>query len=185
MGQSTNFDATPQATLTKYHDSDRLTRSLNVGERSRQNIADETFESFIDDSVPYLDPDIAAAYNHVTGTPPLHGSEYTPSKESEQFKIAMQSHYKQTDPGKNQDAGHQRESSQDIDSKLAKHQAMVAQAHAAQRSKVSSANSDKTKTSSSHPNGNTEGQSQLYIPRPPSNTAPTRKSATQAHRLAR
>ena len=60
----------------------------------------------------------------------------------------------------------------------AKHQAMVAQAHAAQKSRHSA--------QSSYGDGDSQGEAdaQMYIPKPPPSSSGVRKP-TSAHRMAR
>ena len=157
--------------------------------KERKKNADETFESFIEDSIPYVDNE--AAYNHVTGA--SSADDYLPSKGSQQYNFVRQ---KKGDEQK----VYQTSVTESTQNKRAKHQAMVAQAHAVQRAIINSSLDkpshgddivpqersqgpiDRTRvslsiTSLSSDNG------QVHIPRPPNGSS--KKSTTQAHRAAR
>ena len=117
-------------------------QSHNDYARSGMNsrTANETFESFVDDAV--YDSELVAAYNQVTGVMPRN-PHYTPTRTSSQYALVE----------------HQRQMLEDSRSLLeqsrAKHQALVAQAHAAHRA---------------------------YIPKPPPGPSVSRKSVN-VHRV--
>ena len=81
--------------------------------------ANATFNSFIEDVGPIWPNDVAMAYSQVTGVVPQN--YHTPSQSSKQYQILQQQALKQ-------------QSKVLLEQSKAKHQAMIAQAHAVQKS---------------------------------------------------
>lgn len=128
-------------------------RQTNVNLQS----ANATFNSFIDDSGGHnWQDDLAMAYSQVTGVTPQN--YHTPSQSSKQYQIMQQ-----------QQALKQ-QSKVLLEQSKAKHQAMIAQAHAVQKSLH-------------YPDSET-GLSQMYAPKPPVRPG-TRKTASAHHRVTK
>ena len=134
----------------------RKSRSSSASRSTRT--ANDTFDSFVQDTYGYGN-ELVTAYNTVTGVNPLNNS-YTPSPGSSQYQYAQQQqHMKQ-----------QRMIEQSkalLEQSRIKHQQMIAQAHAATKSRKEPASG-----------------SQVYSPKPPPKP-PSDKKSTSAHRLAR
>ena len=123
--------------------------------------ANSTFNSFIEDSKggPWQN-DLALAYNQVTGV--LPSNYHTATQSSKQFQLLQQQALKE-------------QSKALLEQSKAKHQAMVAQAHAVQKS-IQQQNQP---TSSE-----VESAVQKYAPKPPVQPSHTRK-VTGSHRVQR
>lgn len=121
--------------------------------------ANATFNSFIEDTGPNWQNELALAYNQVTGVTPQN--YHTPSHCSKQYQILQQ-----------QQALKQ-QSKVLLEQSKAKHQAMIAQAHAVQKSmlKLDRADSEATMV-------------QMYAPKPPIKPG-TRKAVSAHHRVQR
>ncbi|XP_067680979.1 tubulin polyglutamylase TTLL5-like isoform X1 [Haliotis asinina] len=137
-----------------------------TGKHRQTNInmdnANATFNSFIDDPGAQWQSDLMTAYSQVTGVKPQNYQN--PSSNSRQYHLAQQQSVKQ-----------QRLMEQSkalLEQSKAKHQAMVAQAHAAQRT-----------LNYAQPTEVKPGK-QTFTPKPPIQPAGGRKM-TPAHRLAR
>ena len=156
--------------LDRYESNEHLhheSQHNNVNSRSVNNsrppsgirTADDTFNSFIEDSV-INENEAASAYNAVTGVRPL-SSQYRPSRGSQQYQLAAQQSRVQE---QEEVSSAMREQSR------AKHQAMIAQAHAAHQSQR---------------NGQQEkDQEPVHVPKPPTKPHVVKKPASN-HRLAR
>ncbi|XP_069117326.1 tubulin polyglutamylase TTLL5-like [Argopecten irradians] len=153
-------------------------RIQSAGVVGRNRNANATFNSFIEDTDGTHQGDLAMAYNQVTGVLPSNYS--SASQSSKQFQLVQQ---------------HQalkQQSKAMLEQSKAKHQAMVAQAYAMQKSlqgqttKVTDLESgvQKAKTQYRHM-GPVEVESaiQKYAPKPPTQPSHTRKAGM--HRVQR
>jgi len=123
--------------------------------------ASETFNNFVSDV--YANGCLEKAYSRVTGVNPMSGSNYHPTPGSTQFHIVqsqMALHNGLHDP----DIAEQSHAL--LERSKQKHQAMIAQAHAA------------------HQAGGSTSHSSILPPRPPAKPA-MEKRPTSQHRLAR
>ncbi|KAL4237970.1 Tubulin polyglutamylase ttll5 [Mactra antiquata] len=135
-------------------------KSLEAHRQKQTNLqsANATFNSFIEDAGPNWHNDLALAYNQVTGVTPQN--YHTPSHSSKQYQILQQHALKQ-------------QSKVLLEQSKAKHQAMIAQAHAVQKSM------HKTDQSDSETN-----LVQMYAPKPPVKPG-ARKALSAHHRMPR
>ncbi|CAH1792719.1 unnamed protein product [Owenia fusiformis] len=143
--------------------------------QTRSDSADETFNSFIEDSTgaepqqsPRWQNELIAAYNHVTGVAP--SESYNPSKTSTQYSMASANHTKQQQMIQ--------QSKNLLQQSKAKHQAMIAQAHMARKSKVHGDHEGDLQ-------GDPESALQKYAPKPPPGRPSGDKKSGSTHRLAR
>lgn len=118
--------------------------------------ANATFNSFIDDHGQQWQNDLAMAYSQVTGVVPQN--YHTPSQSSKQYQILQQ----QTQL--------KQQSKVLLEQSKAKHQAMIAQAHAVQKS-LTRPESENTMV-------------QMYAPKPPIKPG-SRKATSSHHRMPR
>lgn len=137
-------------------------KSLEAYRKKRSNVnlqsANATFNSFIDDTGPNWQNELALAYNQVTGVTPQN--YHTPSQSSKQYQLLQQQAQKQ-------------QSKVLLEQSKAKHQAMIAQAHAVQKSMLK------------HERPESEANMvQMYAPKPPVRPG-TRKAASTHHRMPR
>lgn len=147
---------------------------------SHLQTANATFNSFIEDAQPMWQNDLAYAYNHVTGVAPQNYQGA--SVGSRQFQIAQQQ----------QQMKQQRMLEQSkalLEQSKAKHQAMIAQVHAAQRSSVrqqgSSLQQQDEQRSSLWQQGSIPLKGdQIYAPKPPAHSSAVKKG-TSMHRVTR
>ncbi|XP_060581797.1 tubulin polyglutamylase TTLL5-like isoform X2 [Ruditapes philippinarum] len=152
----------PSGTLPKRSPSAIDMKSFEAHRRKQSNVnlqsANATFNSFIEDTGPNWQNDLALAYNQVTGVTPQN--YHTPTQSSKQFQIMQQQALKQ-------------QSKVLLEQSKAKHQAMIAQAHAVQKSllKLDRPESEATMV-------------QMYAPKPPVRPG-TRKAASAHHRMPR
>ncbi|XP_013422025.1 tubulin polyglutamylase TTLL5 isoform X2 [Lingula anatina] len=145
------------------------TKSAPPNKRTHLQSANDTFNSFAyeEDGFVYNDDgdsDNEAwsnAYNQVTGVSPL-SSGYVPSRGSTQYQLAQQQQQMKQQKMIEQ-------SRTMLEQSKAKHQAMIAQAHAAQHAKMAK---------------EPESAMQQYAPKPPSQP-PSMRKPTSSHRLAR
>ncbi|KAK7103452.1 hypothetical protein V1264_018343 [Littorina saxatilis] len=166
------------------------------GRNSQPNVhlanANATFNSFIDESTPQWQTEIASAYSQVTGVPP--NNYHTASVNSRQFQLALQQARNSTASDTTVEAIQsntqhrqqqqrllEQQSRTMMEASKAKHHAMVAQAHAAQRS---------SQTLGDNFNGHlsivdVEAPVIGFAPKPPIKPAPPRSKPTGAHRLTR
>lgn len=129
----------------------------NVNLRS----ANATFNSFIEDSNGTTwQNDLAHAYNQVTGV--LPSNYHTASQSSKQFQIMQQQ------------AALKQQSKAMLEQSKAKHQAMIAQAHAVQKSVQQQQRLDQE----------LESAIQMYAPKPPTQPPHARKTPS-SHRVQR
>ncbi|KAL8620268.1 hypothetical protein ACOMHN_064558 [Nucella lapillus] len=163
--------------------------------------ANATFNSFIDENTPQWQTDIASAYSQVTGVPP--NNYHTASVNSRQFQLALQQARRSStdvntaEPAHSSSSQHrqqqqrllEQQSRSMMEASKAKHLAMVAQAHAAQRTPSSS-----QCMGESAPQGTmveVEGPglggvtSGAYAPKPPVQPAPAHSKQAGMHRLTR
>ena len=122
--------------------------------------ANATFNSFIEDVGPNWQNEVAKAYSQVTGVLPQN--YHTPSQTSKQFQILQQQALKQ-------------QSKVLLEQSKAKHQAMIAQAHAVQKSIEGRSRSDRPES---------ETGIQMYAPKPPTKSS-HRKTASATNRMPR
>ena len=122
--------------------------------------ANATFNSFIEDVGPNWQNEVAKAYSQVTGVLPQN--YHTPSQTSKQFQILQQQALKQ-------------QSKVLLEQSKAKHQAMIAQAHAVQKSIEGRSRSDRPES---------ETGIQMYAPKPPTKSG-HRKTASATNRMPR
>ncbi|XP_060601736.1 tubulin polyglutamylase TTLL5-like isoform X2 [Ruditapes philippinarum] len=152
----------PSGTLPKRSPSAIDMKSFEAHRRKQSNVnlqsANATFNSFIEDTGPNWQNDLALAYNQVTGVTPQN--YHTPTQSSKQYQIMQQQALKQ-------------QSKVLLEQSKAKHQAMIAQAHAVQKSllKLDRPESEATMV-------------QMYAPKPPVRPG-TRKAASAHHRMPR
>ena len=136
--------------------------SMNGYKQSNLRAAENKFKDFIEDTASFYDME-SAAYNQVTGVNPMNGS-YAPSKGSKQYLLSQQQQYLR----------HQNLMEQSralLEQSKVKHQAMVAQAHAAQKGpEVPVVEYDLAVPA--------------YVPKPPPKPSSGKKPAS-AHRMAR
>lgn len=132
-------------------------KSLEPHRRRQTNVnlqsANATFNSFIEDTGPNWQNELALAYNQVTGVTPQN--YHTPSQSSKQYQILQQQALKQ-------------QSKVLLEQSKAKHQAMIAQAHAVQKTMLKL---DRPESEAS--------MVQMYAPKPP--VRPGNRKATSAH----
>lgn len=124
--------------------------------------ADATFNSFIDDQNTNWQSDLSLAYSQVTGVKPQNYQ--MASSSSKQYQLLQQQMLKQ-------------QSKAMLEQSKAKHQAMVAQAHAVQKSIQQHVHRER-------PASETDIMKQKFAPKPPVKPAGT-KRVTSSHRLAR
>ena len=175
-------------------------QSYKPSSNSHQQNANDTFNSFVEENV--YDSELAAAYQQVTGTLP-HSKEYTPTTASTQYALAQ--HQQQL---KQQRMGEQSRAM--LEHSKAKHQAMVAQAHAAATKhnhhhhhhgqpptisfRTAGQQHHQPTSDNNHSNYQEDGEvvngvsptpnSNLLAPKPPPKPSSDRKPAS-AHRMAR
>ena len=123
--------------------------------------ANATFNSFIEDVGPNWQNEVAKAYSQVTGVLPQN--YHTPTQTSKQYQILQQQALKQ-------------QSKVLLEQSKAKHQAMIAQAHAVQKSLEGHSRNDR-------PESEMAGL-QMYAPKPPSKSG-HRKTASATNRMPR
>ena len=145
-------------------------KSTNGHSRGNSRTANETFNSFVEDCEPYWQNDLSAAYNQVTGVSP--SAAYVPSRASTQYQLLQQ-----------QKAQKQQEMIEQskalLEASKAKHQAMIAQAHAAAAASGHKHHHNNNNTDHhQHP----ETAMSKYAPRPPAE--PPKKPANSG-RMAR
>lgn len=159
--------------------------------------ANATFNSFIDENTPQWQTEIASAYSQVTGVPP--NNYHTASVNSRQFQLAMQARRSSADINETAASGPQPRQQQQqqqqrlleqqsramMEASKAKHHAMVAQAHAAQRN----ASSNSLSSHSTLHLVEVEGPGPItgagFAPKPPSQPVPSRGKTPAVHRLTR
>ena len=134
-------------------------KSIEAHRRKQSNVnlqsANATFNSFIEESNGNnWQNELALAYNQVTGVTPQN--YHTPSQSSKQYQLMQQQH------------ALKQQSKVLLEQSKAKHQAMIAQAHAVQKSL--------------HPTDSETGVGQMYAPKPPMKPG-TRKTASAHHRM--
>lgn len=123
--------------------------------------ANATFNSFIEDSGNNWPNDVAMAYNQVTGVLPQN--YHTPTQTSKQYQILQQQALKQ-------------QSKVLLEQSKAKHQAMIAQAHAVQKSLDSRSRNERPDSEG--------GGIQMYAPKPPTKPG-QRKTVSATNRMPR
>ena len=145
------------------HSQKRVHSAIDIksfeGQRRKQtNVnlqsANATFNSFIEDTGPNWPNELALAYSQVTGVTPQN--YHSPTYSSKQYQILQQQALKQ-------------QSKVLLEQSKAKHQAMIAQAHAVQKSLT---------------RPESETMMQMYAPKPPVNPS-SRKSTSAHHRMAK
>ncbi|XP_053394056.1 tubulin polyglutamylase TTLL5-like isoform X11 [Mercenaria mercenaria] len=152
----------PSGTVPKCVPSAIDMKSFEAHRRKQTNVnlqnANATFNSFIEDTGPNWRNDLALAYNQVTGVTPQN--YHTPSQSSKQYQILQQQALKQ-------------QSKVLLEQSKAKHQAMIAQAHAVQKSMLK-LDRPESEASMVH----------MYAPKPPVRPG-SRKAASAHHRMPR
>lgn len=138
-------------------------KTLEAHRQKQSNLnlqsANATFNSFIEDTGTNWHNELALAYNQVTGVTPQN--YHTPSHSSKQYQIMQQQH------------ALKQQSKVLLEQSKAKHQAMIAQAHAVQKSLL--------QTDQPEPETNLV---QMYAPKPPVKPG-SRKSVSAHHRMSR
>ncbi|XP_076463867.1 tubulin polyglutamylase TTLL5-like [Babylonia areolata] len=179
------------------------------GKQAQTNVhmanANATFNSFIDENTPQWQTEIASAYSQVTGVPP--NNYHTASVNSRQFQLALQqarrtsggegttgeSPTTTTTPQHKQQQQKrllEQQSRAMMEASKAKHHAMVAQAHAAQRTTASSQSLGDNSSSQlsivevENPMAGVTN-SAGFAPKPPVQPAPSRSKQAAGHRLTR
>ena len=154
-------------------DDDRgSVRSRNTSENTWKSASD-TFNNFVSDIYP--GGDLEHVYNQVTGVKPMNGVNYNPTPGSTQFQI-IQSQMSQRNGTSDPDQQEMVDQSRLLlEQSKRKHQAMIAQAHAAQQ-KGSLGSLGLHESATSH--------NDILPPRPPAKP-PVEKKPMSQHRLAR
>jgi hypothetical protein len=152
----------PQGIAPKRTHSAIDIKTLEAHRKKQTNInlqsANATFNSFIEDTGPNWQNELAMAYNQVTGVTPQN--YHTPSQSSKQYQIIQQQALKQ-------------QSKVLLEQSKAKHQAMIAQAHAVQKSLLKLDKPEQEAT-----------MVQMYAPKPPIRPG-ARKAVSAHHRVQR
>lgn len=152
----------PSGTVQKRVHSAIDIKSFEAHRKKQSNVnlqsANATFNSFIEDTGPNWQNELALAYNQVTGVTPQN--YHTPSQSSKQYQLLQQQALKQ-------------QSKVLLEQSKAKHQAMIAQAHAVQKSMLKLERPESGAT-----------MVQMYAPKPPVRPG-TRKTASAHHRMPR
>lgn len=123
--------------------------------------ANATFNSFIEEIGPNWQNDVAAAYSQVTGVLPQN--YHTPTQTSKQYQILQQQALKQ-------------QSKVLLEQSKAKHQAMIAQAYAVQKSLEGRSKGERAESENGGP--------QMYAPKPPTKPG-QRKIVSATNRMPR
>ena len=146
--------------------------------------ANDTFNSFIQDSNQHSGGEFNAAvvaYSQVTGVKPASGENYSPTPGSSQQQQMSQQQQQQLIHKQQM----LEQSKVLLEQSKAKHQAMVAQAHEAQRSRNHHAQPAAAGTAAVMPPGAPiDNHHQAFVPRPPSKP-PSNKKPASSHRIAR
>lgn len=145
----------PSGTQKRTHSAIDL-KTVEAHRKKQTNVnlqsANATFNSFIEDNnAPNWQNELALAYSQVTGVTPQN--YHTPSQSSKQYQLMQQQQVLK------------QQSKVLLEQSKAKHQAMIAQAHAVQKSLI-------------HPELEA-GMSQMYAPKPP--VRPGSRKTTSAH----